>query len=176
MVRAPMADRLIASRAGRRGARRDSGENLATLVAGTGIPQRLNSPPRPSSTAPDLGALDLSRSGVRSSVYGTLAFQTPIVEIPLDEATQLEAQAYRAWRDGYQRELARHLPPDGPAAGRATSRSNGRRPDGDAPDRKLGVSAVHFPRRQCEARPLRPATCTRKASSTRSWPWTSSLS
>jgi len=51
---------------------------------------------------PDLGELGISRSGVASSLYGTLAFQTPIVEILLDEVTQTEAQAYRTWRNGYQ--------------------------------------------------------------------------
>ena len=103
MVRAPMADRLIAASAGRRGARRDSGrepggdrrrhralsafEFPATTVLNGSRPGRA-------------GPLSIWRSFV---VYGTLAFQTPIVEIPLDEVTQLEAQAYRAWRDGYQR-------------------------------------------------------------------------
>ncbi len=64
---------------------------------------RIHLPLPPSSLVPDLGELDISRSGAFSSVYGTLAFQTPIVEIPLDEVTRQEAQAYGAWRDGYQR-------------------------------------------------------------------------
>ena len=77
--------------------------NLATIVAGTELAQRFNPPPLPSSLVPDLGELRISRTGVASLLYGTLGFQTPIVEIPLDEVTQPEAQAYRAWRDGYQR-------------------------------------------------------------------------
>jgi hypothetical protein len=77
--------------------------NLATIVAGTELAQRFNPPPLPSSLVPDLGELRISRTGVASLLYGTLAFQTPIVEIPLNEVTQTEAQAYRAWRDGYQR-------------------------------------------------------------------------
>ena len=28
---------------------------------------------------------------------------TPVGEMPLDEVSQAEADAYRAWRDGYQR-------------------------------------------------------------------------
>jgi len=77
--------------------------NLAAVVAGTGLPQRVNSQPRSSLLVPDLGELGISRSGIVSSLYGTLGFQSPIVEIPLDEVTQPEAQAYRTWRDGYQR-------------------------------------------------------------------------
>lgn len=49
------------------------------------------------------GELTLGRSGVASSTYGTLEFMTPIAEIPLDEVSKAEADAYRAWRDGYQR-------------------------------------------------------------------------
>ncbi|MFI5460521.1 MAG: hypothetical protein ACHRXM_34335, partial [Isosphaerales bacterium] len=77
--------------------------HLAAIVAGTGLSQPVNSPPRRSALVPDLGELRISRTGVASSLYGTLGFQSPIVEIPLDEVTQTEAQAYRAWRDGYQR-------------------------------------------------------------------------
>jgi hypothetical protein len=49
------------------------------------------------------GALRLEPKGVVSSVYGTLDFMTPIAEIPLEEVTKAEADAYQAWRDGYQR-------------------------------------------------------------------------
>lgn len=49
------------------------------------------------------GTLRLSPEGVVSSVYGTLNFMTPIAEMPLDEVTKTEADAYQAWRDGYQR-------------------------------------------------------------------------
>jgi hypothetical protein len=51
----------------------------------------------------DGGELMLTPSGVRSSTLGGLDFMTPIGEIPLDEVTQAEADSYRAWRDGYQR-------------------------------------------------------------------------
>ncbi len=49
------------------------------------------------------GELTLATSGVTSSTYGTLEFMTPIVEIPLDEVSKAEADAYGRWRDGYQR-------------------------------------------------------------------------
>jgi hypothetical protein len=48
------------------------------------------------------GELMLTPSGVHSSTFGALDFMTPIGEVPLDEVTQAEADAYRAWRDGYQ--------------------------------------------------------------------------
>jgi len=44
----------------------------------------------------------LAAGGIASSVYGSLAFQTPISELDLQYATQEEADAYRRWRDGYQ--------------------------------------------------------------------------
>ncbi len=49
------------------------------------------------------GTLRLEPAGVVSSVYGTLNFMTPIAEMPLDEVTRTEADAYQAWRNGYQR-------------------------------------------------------------------------
>lgn len=51
----------------------------------------------------DGGELTLMPAGVRSSTLGGLDFMTPIGEIPMDEVTQAEADSYRAWRDGYQR-------------------------------------------------------------------------
>jgi hypothetical protein len=61
-----------------------------------------NSYPKTPPDSIDLGALHLGRSGVRSEAYGTLAFQTPIAELALDEVEQIEANAYSRWRDGYQ--------------------------------------------------------------------------
>jgi hypothetical protein len=49
------------------------------------------------------GELTLTGQGVASSTLGTLAFLTPIAEMPLDEVTTSEAQAYNLWRDGYER-------------------------------------------------------------------------
>jgi len=49
------------------------------------------------------GELTLTSAGVGSSTFGSLDFMTPIGEISLDEVTRAEADAYRAWREGYQR-------------------------------------------------------------------------
>jgi hypothetical protein len=49
------------------------------------------------------GTIRLTPQGLVSSVYGTLNFMTPIAEMPLEEVTKTEADAYQAWRDGYQR-------------------------------------------------------------------------
>jgi hypothetical protein len=48
------------------------------------------------------GELTLGPRGVASSTYGTLEFMTPIVELPLEEVSQAEANAYIGWRNGYQ--------------------------------------------------------------------------
>ncbi len=50
----------------------------------------------------DLGRLSMGRSGVRSDLYGTFDFQTPILELKLDEVMGDEADAYGRWRDNYQ--------------------------------------------------------------------------
>ncbi|MCL2648591.1 MAG: hypothetical protein FWD61_16570 [Phycisphaerales bacterium] len=49
------------------------------------------------------GGITLEPTGVFSSTYGSLAFSTPISEMPLTEVTQAEANAYKNWRDNYQR-------------------------------------------------------------------------
>ena len=51
----------------------------------------------------DVGELSMVDSGVFSPVYGTLDFQTPIVELEMEQVTQEEARLYGRWRDGYQR-------------------------------------------------------------------------
>lgn len=48
------------------------------------------------------GELTLSSQGVRSSAVGSLAFMTPIAELPMERVTQAEATAYQQWRDRYQ--------------------------------------------------------------------------
>ena len=50
-----------------------------------------------------IGELSVTPSGVRSSVYGSTAFLTPIAELDLREVTKSEAASYGRWRDGYQR-------------------------------------------------------------------------
>jgi hypothetical protein len=51
---------------------------------------------------PDLGDVQLTTNGVLSPAYGTLEFLTPILELPMTQVTQAEADAYNRWRDGYQ--------------------------------------------------------------------------
>lgn len=51
----------------------------------------------------DLGEVRLTSEGVRSSIYGTTAFLTPIAELDLERVTEEEAAGYQQWRDGYQR-------------------------------------------------------------------------
>jgi hypothetical protein len=51
----------------------------------------------------EIGDLSLEASGVRSSLQGSLEFMTPIGELPIRKVTQAEADAYKRWRDGYQR-------------------------------------------------------------------------
>jgi hypothetical protein len=47
--------------------------------------------------------LRLSQYGVVSANDGTLEFQTPIVEMAMDQVTKAESEAYITWREGYQR-------------------------------------------------------------------------
>ncbi|HVX13246.1 MAG TPA: hypothetical protein VHC22_18830 [Pirellulales bacterium] len=48
------------------------------------------------------GPLRLNAYGVRSEIEGSLEFQTPIAELPLERVTKDEAEAYERWRDVYQ--------------------------------------------------------------------------
>ena len=49
------------------------------------------------------GELKLTPAGVASSTLARSISLTPMGEMPLDEVTQAEADAYRTWRIGYQR-------------------------------------------------------------------------
>ncbi|MGE3317257.1 MAG: hypothetical protein AB7O26_19235, partial [Planctomycetaceae bacterium] len=60
---------------------------------------------------PDLGKLRLTKKGMSSSTYGTLEFQTPIVELDLSKVTKTEAQTYERWREGYQRNWSQFFDP-----------------------------------------------------------------
>jgi hypothetical protein len=51
---------------------------------------------------PGLGEVMLTPDGVRSSIYGTLGFLTPVAELDLDKVSESEAALYGRWRDGYQ--------------------------------------------------------------------------
>ncbi|MBI4878090.1 MAG: hypothetical protein HY812_00300 [Planctomycetes bacterium] len=46
-----------------------------------------------------------------AATYGTLAFQTPIAELSIERVTQAEADAYRRFRDSYQREWQQFFDP-----------------------------------------------------------------
>ncbi|HVC93571.1 MAG TPA: hypothetical protein VND64_07765 [Pirellulales bacterium] len=60
-----------------------------------------------------LGELRFTAAGIGSSVYGSLEFMTPIVELPLDKVTRAEADAYGRWRDDFQRNWSRTFDPVG---------------------------------------------------------------
>ncbi|MFZ5828765.1 MAG: hypothetical protein ACOY3P_01690 [Planctomycetota bacterium] len=45
----------------------------------------------------------LGPEGVRSQTFGTLGFMTPIVELKCEKVTSHEAEMYRRWREGYER-------------------------------------------------------------------------
>jgi len=49
------------------------------------------------------GSLTLAPDGVYSETVGSLAFMTPIAELPIQKVTKAEAEAYRRWRAGYER-------------------------------------------------------------------------
>ena len=62
-------------------------------------------------SAPDAGEIQIMKSGVLSSAYGTLKFLTPIAEIPLAKVTRAEADAYNRWRNGYQQNWRQFFDP-----------------------------------------------------------------
>jgi hypothetical protein len=49
------------------------------------------------------GEMTLETDGVHSQTAGSLAFMTPIAEMPISKVTKAEADAYRTWRNGYER-------------------------------------------------------------------------
>jgi hypothetical protein len=59
-------------------------------------------PAAPDTPMRTIGQVTLSPERVSSSVYGTLAFMTPIAELGITEVAPDEAAAYKRWRDGYQ--------------------------------------------------------------------------
>lgn len=58
---------------------------------------------QPAVPPPDLGAITIDAGGVRSAIYGSLTFLTPVAELAIDKATPAEAEAYRRFHDRYQR-------------------------------------------------------------------------
>jgi len=71
--------------------------HLDRLVRGQGEPDTL-----PQGFDKIGGDLAMTEGGVRSSLYGTLDFLTPIVELPVQYATKSEVDAYGQWRERYQ--------------------------------------------------------------------------
>lgn len=59
----------------------------------------------------DGDSLVSEKSGVRSTLYGGLAFQTPISELEFDSVSAEEARLYRRWRDGYQANWSTYFDP-----------------------------------------------------------------
>jgi len=60
---------------------------------------------------PEIGDVFLTTNGVASSTYGTLDFLTPIIELPLTQVTQAEADAYNRWKQGYQQNWSQVFDP-----------------------------------------------------------------
>ena len=58
-----------------------------------------------------LGQVVLTPDGVRSSVYGSMQFLTPIAHLEIDRVTAAEKQAYDRWRDGYARNWSGRFDP-----------------------------------------------------------------
>jgi hypothetical protein len=61
----------------------------------------------------EFGQLQLTADGLRSSVYGSLHFMTPIAELDLARVTREEADAYRRWRNAYQVQWRQFFDPIG---------------------------------------------------------------
>jgi len=59
----------------------------------------------------DLGTLRATPEGIASSTYGTLEFQTPIAELDFTKVTPAEADTYKRWREGYQRNWSQFFDP-----------------------------------------------------------------
>ncbi len=50
-----------------------------------------------------LGDVTMSKDGASSSIYGNLGFLTPVAELSMETVTESEADAYRRWKSGYER-------------------------------------------------------------------------
>lgn len=57
----------------------------------------------PDDAPDDLGTITIGANGVRSSVYGSLSFMTPIAELDLAKVTAAEAESFKRFLEGYQR-------------------------------------------------------------------------
>jgi hypothetical protein len=59
----------------------------------------------------DLGTLRVTKTGMTSSTYGTLDFQTPIAELDFTKVTKSEAATFERWRQGYQQNWSQFFDP-----------------------------------------------------------------
>ncbi len=59
----------------------------------------------------ELGEVVVGADGVRSSLYGTLGFLTPIAELPLSKVSEAEAAAYTRFRNAYQNNWRQYFDP-----------------------------------------------------------------
>ena len=82
-------------------------KHMETLVSGLSEDQRHLDVDAPLA----MGRVALTPEGVTSSLYGTLAFGTPISELALTHATQAEATAYKRYRDRYQQRWQQFFDP-----------------------------------------------------------------
>jgi hypothetical protein len=57
------------------------------------------------------GRITVDQQGVRSEIYGTLDFMTPIVELDLDQVTESESKNYVLWRQQYEQKWRRTFDP-----------------------------------------------------------------
>lgn len=57
----------------------------------------------PADAPSDLGTITFGANGVRSSVYGSLGFMTPIAELDLAKVTAAEAESFKRFLERYQR-------------------------------------------------------------------------
>lgn len=60
-----------------------------------------------------LGEVTLSKQGVHSSQFGSLAFVTPISEMEVSQVSEQEKAAYQRWREGYERNWTQAFDPIG---------------------------------------------------------------
>jgi hypothetical protein len=82
-------------------------KHLDQLVNGTSDSRVVNT----SHWLPEVDSFTVSSTGVASSVYGNLRFQTPISELDIERVTKEEAQFYTRWRSGYQRNWSNFFDP-----------------------------------------------------------------
>ena len=59
----------------------------------------------------DMGEIRVDPAGAASGVYGSLAFMTPILELPVEQVSGAEARAYEQWRRAYESNWSQFFDP-----------------------------------------------------------------